>query len=117
MAKTKAQIAEKVLQKLGILESGETVDSDDQDIVTDKYDSIYGVLAADDKVSWGSGDDIPTEAVTSIVSIVANDCLSEFIVSQDKQMIVERDYNRAMANLRKLDYVDYVPEETEPHYF
>ena len=117
MAKTKAQVAEKVLQKLGVLESGETVDTDDQAIVTDKYDSWYQVLAADDKVTWGSGDDIPTEAVASVVSIIANDCLTEFIIPQDKQILIARDSQTGMDNLKKLDYVDYVPEEQEHHYY
>ena len=117
MAKTKAEIAEKVLQKLGVLESGEAVDSDDQTIVEDKYDSWYAVLAADDKVSWGSGDDIPNAAAASVVSIIANDCLTEFAIPQDKQMIIARDANIAMDNLKKLEYVDYVPCETEHYYF
>jgi hypothetical protein len=113
---TTAQLAEKVLQKLNVVESGETVDSADQTIVTDKYASIYELLAAEDLVSWGSGDDIPTEAVTSIVSIVAEDCITEFSVRGEAAMKVMADAQKGRDNLKKLEHVDYVPDE-DPHYF
>ena len=114
---TKAILAKKILEKLGVLESGADLDADDQTLVEDKYDSWYQVLAADDKVSWGSGDDIPTEAVASVVSIIANDCLTEFIIPQDKQMIIARDAQIGNDNLKKLEYIDYVPDEPEHHYY
>ena len=117
MAKTKAEIAEKGLQKLGVLESGETVDSADQTIVEDVYDSTYKILAAQDLVSWGSGDDIPTEAVNPIVFIVAENCLTEFIIPQDKQMLVIRGAEKAMGQLKMLEFVDYVPDEEGHYYF
>ncbi|MEN8171422.1 MAG: hypothetical protein ABFS03_00930 [Chloroflexota bacterium] len=117
MSKTKTQVATKVLEKLGVLESGATADSADLTIIEDKYDSWYGVLAAEDKVSWGSGDNIPNEAVASVVSIIANDCLTEFIIPQDKQVIIDRDATKGNDNLKKLEYVDYVPEEIDNHYY
>ena len=113
---TTAQIAEKVLQKLNVVESGETVDSADQTIVTDKYASIYEVLAANDLVSWGSGDDIPTEAVTAVVSIVAEDCITEFSVRGDTAMKVMRDAEKGMMNLRALEHPVYVSDD-EPNCF
>lgn len=114
---TKAELAQKVGEKLGVVESGETIDSNDSTIIQEKYDSLYYVMKADDLVSWGSGDDIPTAAVTSVVSIVANDCFSEFIIPQDKQMAISRDAIDAKGNLRMLENIDYVPEELEPHYY
>ena len=114
---TKNELAIKVLQKLGVAEAGETPSTDDTGIVEDKYDSRYKVLAAKDLVSWGSGDDIPTEAVEPVTSIVANDCLSEFIIPQDKQGIIARDANQGLIDLLTLEYVDYVPEEPENYYF
>lgn len=114
---TIAEVAEKVLQKLGVLESGATADSDDTAITTAKYNSVYGILAAQDLVSWGSADDIPTASVEPVVSIVADACLSEFIIPQDKQMIISRDSQRAYDQLRMIEHQDYIPEEEQAYYY
>lgn len=108
---TKAEIATKVAQALKVLETGATIDSDDSTIIQAKYDSRYKVLAAIDLVSWGSGDDIPTEAETPIVYLVAQDCLTEFHVPMDTVQLILAGASRAIMDLKNIEYVDYVPDE------
>ena len=80
---TKAQIAERVLQKLMVLEHGETMDSGDQAIVEAAYDSSFAILDSLNLVSWGSGDDIPTEAELPIIGYVADKIKGAFQIPLD----------------------------------
>lgn len=115
MSKTKSEVAQKVLEKLYVVESGVSGDSADITIVEDKYDSWYYVMSAKNQVSWGSGDSIPTEAVDSVVSIVANACLTEFAVPPNVQQIVMRDAMIGEDNLKILEHQEYVPDEPDNH--
>jgi len=78
MAVTKTQLAGKVLLKLGVISAGESVDSDDQTLCDEAYESIYEELAERHLVDWGSGDSIPTWAMMPVRTIVANRIANEF---------------------------------------
>ena len=114
---TKAEIATLVAQKLKVLETGATIDSDDSTLIQGKYDSRYQILAAQDLVSWGSGDDIPTGAEFAVTALVARDCLSEFHVDDKTMQAVIFDADRAIDDLMMLEHLDYVPEESEVNFY
>ena len=78
MALTKTQLAKKVLLKLGVIDAGQTVGSDDQTLCDEAYESIYEELAERHLVDWGSGDSIPTWAMMPVRAIVANRIANEY---------------------------------------
>lgn len=109
---TKAQLAVKVLQKLGVLAAGDTADSNDQTLVEEAYDSAYQYLRSLHLVSWGSSDDIPTYAVLPVrnyvASTIANDFGKQRSVEEERQSIIE--LAATLAN-------DVDKEPTEAEYF
>lgn len=113
---TKAEIATKVLQKLQVLKAGGTADPGDSTLVQDKYDTVYQLLHADDLVSWASTEDIPVEAVTAIVGLVARECLEEFVVPPLTAQFLIQGEQRYKDQLRMLEYQYYVPT-TNAEYF
>lgn len=77
MAKTIAEIAQDVLQKLGRLPEGQTATSAQRKKVTDAYEGLYDELNKDSLVNWSSADNIPEFAVypvkTMLTGMVADD--------------------------------------------
>lgn len=109
---TKAELRNKVLQKLGIIGAGETPSSDDQTLVEEAYDSAYVYLRSLHLVSWGSSDDIPTYAVNPVRNYVASQVANEYgknrNVEEERQSIIE--LASVLAN-------DTDGEPTEAEYF
>lgn len=113
---TESEIAEKVLQKLGILQNGATANANDLAIVTGKYDSFYANLDTLNLVSWGSTDDIPEKHIIPVVGLLARECLEEFTVSPSVAQSIMRDEQRYMNQLKALEYQFYRPT-SEGRYF
>lgn len=70
MAKTKAQIAQRVLTKTNRVPIGETADANLTALVKEHYDEVYQELLQDGLVDWGSADSVPDHAVSLIVLLV-----------------------------------------------
>ena len=69
---TKAEIATKCVQLMGVLQAGQTINSDDSTLIQDAYDSLYLNLQADHSVDWGPDDDIPQQFENQITMLLAN---------------------------------------------
>ena len=113
---TKNEIAVKVLQKLYQLEAGGTALTADTDLIEDVYDSVYAALKAEDLVSWGSGDDIPTAAVIPIVGLVALECKEEFNAPAVTVQSLMANEERYKDKLKALEYNYYVPDTKFEYY-
>lgn len=70
MAKTRAQIRDRVLRKLGKLSIGQTAEAEIADDIEDAYDQVYASLEADGLVTWLSSS-VPDEFVEDVVNLVA----------------------------------------------
>lgn len=114
---TKAKIAERVLQKLMVLEHGETMDTGDQGIVEDAYDSAYALLDHNQLVTWGSGDDIPVAAELPIIDYVADRVKGAFVVPPDIRANLPAERVFAERDLAALKEGDYVPDITPGEYY
>jgi len=109
---TKAEIAVRVLQRLMVLENGESIDPADQLIIEQAYDSAYGLLEHDNLVTWGSTDDIPVSAELPIIDYVANRAMGSFTVRQDISIKMPQEALQAVRDLFSLTQGDYVPDAT-----
>ena len=69
---TSNTLADKVLQKLGVIAEGESVSSANQLVVDDAYTTVYYELRALHLVDWGYAEAVPNWAMMHIVDIVAN---------------------------------------------
>ncbi len=69
---TKAELATKVMQELGRLQAGQTINSDDSTLIQDAYDSMYLMLRDDHSVNWGPDEDIPQQFEIPITALLSN---------------------------------------------
>jgi hypothetical protein len=71
MAKTKTEIATKVLEELGRLPDGQVAPNSQIKKVKDAYDSLYGDLFNRSLVNWTADGSIPEFAVYPIIQLTA----------------------------------------------
>lgn len=114
---TKAQIASRVLQKLMVLEHGETMDSGDQTIVEAAYDAAYGLLSASRLTTWGSADNIPVAAELPIINYVAEQVKGAFVVPQVLIQTLPFEAEKALSDLAILIAPDYVSDDIPAEYY
>jgi len=108
MAVTKTLLANKVLEKLGRIPAGGTVDSDDQTICDDAYDSVYEELRTLHLLDWGSSESIPTWAMLHVREIIANRVANDFGLPRNQNE--EEAAKMAMAKHLAVDY-SYQPTQ------
>ncbi len=95
-----ATFAEKVLQKIGRIAAGETVDSDDQELVDDAYTSVYEELRSRHLVDWGSSESVPNWAMLHVRDIVANRIANDYGIprSVDEEELAFRRMAKHLAS-------------------
>jgi hypothetical protein len=104
------QLANRVLQKHGLITVDETADPDQLELINAVYTEQYALLIADSLISWGIDDDIPPEAVGPVVAIVQAETADIFVgVPADKEF-ARRELSRLLSN-------DYVPSPISVDYF
>ena len=74
---TKAQLRRRVMQKLMVLEAGETISAEDAEDVDAIIDSVHGNLQSRNKVSWDV-ENIPAYAETAMIDLVAYEAAPSF---------------------------------------
>lgn len=105
---TKARLAIKVLIKLMVIGAQDTAHTADKDLVEETYDEVWEELSELELVTWGSDDDIPTEAIKSMVYLVAAELVSDFVVPPEVLVNIQNGAMRAERTLKRLVAVDYV---------
>jgi len=78
MARTKTEIATRVLKKLGRLPDGQVATASQKKTVTDEYDDLYQELLEDENVSWSEDDDIPNNVARFIIVILLGRVAEDF---------------------------------------
>ena len=120
MAKSKEEIAKKVLQKLGALATGQVPSDADLQLAQDAYESVFQTLQAPELLApWLEDDNIPENAVFPIVGLCAALLTNEFGVSgEDRQNILiyadSRTPNGAYSRLRANNYKEYDSDTDGP---
>lgn len=75
---TLTQLKQRVLEKLGVLATGESPVIADATLVADRYTSLHDMLITDGLVNWTSTEDIPAWAEEPLVLMVAAASMHEF---------------------------------------
>jgi len=101
-------MAIKVLNKLGVIGPQDTSPVEYTTLVEETYDEVWEELSERRIVTWGSTDEIPTEAIKSVVYLVAAELVGEFEVPGDKARNIQSGALRSEGLLRRLAAVDYV---------
>lgn len=88
---TLTELKQRVLEKLGVLATGEAPVIGDATIVGDRYVSLHDMLITDGLVNWTNTEDIPSWAEEPISMLVAAFSLNEFGVPQSRRQQIRMD--------------------------
>lgn len=105
MAKTKAQVRNRALIKLGVLAKGQTAESIDADDMDDAYDQVYARLEQKGMVTWSSTDDIPDEFVEDVTALMAFERSEN--IPEARYIRIASDASRAFINISSLIQGEY----------
>ena len=114
MTMTKTNLATAVLQRLGVIGTGETPDANDAALVTTRYESLYPQLRKIGLAPF-SETSIDTWAETGVTKIVAAECGPEFGWS-DRIQLLELWRNQGKKELREQVAMEPRNHEIRAHY-
>ncbi len=100
MAKTKAEMRNRALVKLGKLPLGQTPDGAASSDMEDVYDQVYARLELKGMVTWSSTDSVPDEYVEDVTALMAFE-RSEGI-PDSRYIRIRDDANRAFINISSI---------------
>lgn len=111
MAKTRANLADRALQKLLVVGSGQPVDSEDRETADNAIDSVFADLEGREIYSVSDEDDIDLAAFEWLALILADTISTEFgqQIDPGKREYAENKLRRLTASgpsyeVMKLDY-------------
>jgi len=105
---TKTELIKRVLIKLKVIQSDDTVSTEDSDLIGAVYDEVYQELKIQELVTWTSTGDIPTSHAQSMIKIVASRSADDF---EHEELNVQRlliEESQAMDKIVILNRVPYV---------
>lgn len=125
---TKAEVRNKALRKLRVLEEGGTPSSEAITDVEEAFDEIYAYLARKNAVSWDSDENVPDEAVRPFVTILAAEMADDFGAEESRYRRLQTEAygpdgdkeninGGAVATLIYLASNNYVPRPTAAEYY
>ena len=100
ITRTGAQLAEAVMEDLGLLAPGETPSARDQESITRRYANILEELRDEQTLYW-STDAIPHECFEALVNVVGMLVMPSFGFPAPKGEDMERALNGAKRRIRK----------------
>ena len=114
---TKAEIRNKTLKRLRVLEEGETPTNEVIADVEEAYDELHAYLETKNATTWDSDEDIPDDATRSVVAMLAASLADEFIVDEQRYQRLQMEAGGALTRLIILAANDYIYCETEAEYY
>ena len=117
MSKSVADLADLVLQRLGVLDAEETASDADHQFVEDAYTDLHERLTEEGLVTWDVGDVIPTGAVSPMTSILAIEVAQEFGISSQEMTLLALRAKSGRLELRRLGRGYYQPASVPIEYF
>lgn len=99
---TVAEVRDRAANDLGMLRLGQSLQAQDSTRITSGYNEVYQQLKVDGLATWTSTGDIPTELVSYVVALVADNCLNTYAVSNDRYTRIKLASTVASKEIRKL---------------
>lgn len=99
---TAAEIRNKAAKKLGVLATGQTLESEIADDLDEAYDEVYAALDAKNLVTWDYDEEIPDEYIGPVVALVAFARADEYGIPNDRYQRIAGDMSRALNEIREL---------------
>ena len=109
------QIRDRAGADLGILRLNQQLQDQDKVRSESAYKEVYAQLKKEGLATWPYDENVPDEVVPYVVSLVAENCLATYGVSDKRYQRIKVEAARAMAEIRKNLAIDYVSEDPLPY--
>lgn len=110
---TKAEVRNYTLQELGVLQLGQSAQSQDATEIETAYDEVYADLKSEGLAVWASTGSVPAKLVPHMVALVAYSRANTYGISNDRYMRIAAKAGTAKSEIRRLVQPDY-ESLTEP---
>jgi len=107
MSKTKTQIRDRAANDLGLLPLGQALKSQDSTRILAGYDEVYKGLEELELAVWPSDGSVPDLVASYVISLVAENCLNTYAVSNDRYIRIKNEANAARREIPLLIRPDY----------
>ena len=107
MASTKANVRDRAANDLGILQLGQSLQSQDSTRIEQAYDEVYAELKKDGYATWAATGSVPDELTQHVVALVAFNCVGAYGVSPARYQRIVGAAALAKPEIRKLTTPDF----------
>ena len=84
MPVTKANVVKRAAEELGIIPVGQSLQSQHNTRITQGYTEVYRQLEEEELATWASDGNVPDKIAKHVISLVAENCLETYPVSNDR---------------------------------
>lgn len=109
---TKSETRDRAANELGILRLGQTLQDQDKVRIESGYDEVYENLNEQGLAIWATTGEVPTKLVPYVVSLVADNCLNTYQVSEGRYRRIKLTALTAVREIRRLVQPEF--ESVEP---
>ena len=113
---TAAEIRNKAVKKLGVLATGQTLESEIAADLDEAYSEVYAALSAKNLTTWAEDEEVPPEYIGPVVALVAFARVDEYGVPNDRYQRIAGDVSRATAEIRELQESNVYKTPTAMYY-
>lgn len=113
---TKAELRDRAANDLGILRLGQSLQDQDKVRIEKAYDEVYAQLKEDGLATWASTGESPDFLTPHIASMMADNCLGVYSVSDKRYQRIKLAEANAKREIRKFATADYVSQEEAVDY-
>lgn len=114
---TKAEVRDRAATDLGILRLGQALQSQDVTRIENAYAEVHAMLVDEGLAVWAYASEVPDAIVQPVVSLIADNCLNTYGVSEIRYQRIKLEASGAMAKIRKFVEPDNVTDNAEPDNF
>lgn len=102
MAKSKYKARDRVAIALGLIEINQPLESQDSARILEAYDEVYEELKFNNAVFWSYTADIPNNAFSYVVDLMAYNVMLDYSVSTERIQIITSKYANAFKRIAEM---------------
>jgi len=114
---TQAEIRDRAANDLGILRLGQSLSAENATRITEAYTEVHAMLADLGLAVWAIANEVPDAIVQPVVSLVAENCLNTYGVSDTRYQRIKLEASQAEKKIRIFVENDEVLPQSEPENF
>ena len=105
-----SELRDRIAQELGLLQLGQSLQSQHAARITQAYAEVYKKLKEDGYATWAYSGDVPDEFVQNIVFLAAENCLGTYGVSDKRFERIKLGARNAQRDVMKYASIGYVSQ-------